>query len=183
MAEAQSKKSEALLIAEADSKDCDDCHGDGMVMVYAFGYTGSPVGELEDGRRYVARTMAHCCCRLGRLFRSTWTEDLVRRTPDLIEILEGRSRWSVVDPTAECVDDPQRPVTKEDFDAFWQTVEYPPPAKKPGEVAVPRQTPWSVVLDLRKRLCRELGLDERIANSLTMDQLRKIEEVRDSWVS
>jgi hypothetical protein len=183
MAESQSKKSEALLIAEADSKDCDDCRGDGMVMVYASGYTGSPVGELEDGRRYVARTMAHCRCPMGRFLRASWPEDLRRRTPDLIDVLNGRSLWSENDPTAELVDDPGRTVTKEDFDAFWQTVEYPPPAKKPGDVAVPRQTPWSVVLDLRKRLCRELGLDERIANSLTMDQLRKIEEVRDSWVS
>lgn len=179
MAEAQSKKSEALRIAEADSRDCDDCHGDGMVVVY----DDSQIRRDKLGRPFVNRVVANCRCPMGRFLRASWPEDLRRRTPDLIDVLNGRSLWSENDPTAELVDDPGRPVTKEDFDAFWQTVEYPPPAKKPGDVAVPRQTPWSVVLDLRKRLCRELGLDERIANSLTMDQLRKIEEVRDSWVS
>ena len=98
MAENQDRKTESYRIAEADSKDCDDCHGEGLVTVYAPGYTGSPIGKLKDGQRYVARTMAHCRCPLGRLIRSSWKEDVVRRTPDLIDVLNGYSRWSVDDP-------------------------------------------------------------------------------------
>ena len=174
MAETQSKKSEALCIAEADSRDCDDCHGDGMVMVY----DGSQIRRDKLDRPFVDRVIAHCCCPLGRFVRASWPEDLRRRTPDLIDVLDRRSRWSAVDPTAERVDNPGRTVTKEDFDAFWQMVANLSVAKDVENVAGSRRTVWSMQTDYRKRLARELDLDERVADVLTIDQLLGIKEAR-----
>lgn len=176
MAESQSKKSESYRIAEAESQDCRDCGGDGLVRVYASGYTGSPIGQLEDGRIYVARTMAHCRCPLGRFIRASWPEDMVRRTPDLIDILNGLSPWSVDDPTAELVDDPRRPVTKEDFDAFWRMIKNRPVLKDVEHVATPKETAWSIQTALRRRLAREIGIDEGVADALTIEQLQDIKE-------
>ena len=192
-AETQNKKSEAYLRAERESKDCKPCRGYGLVTVYARGYPGPPMIERDDGtrqvatrkdgRHYVARTMAHCRCAFGRFLRATWPEDLVERTPDIVEVLNGSSYWSAKDPTAERVDDPGRPVTKEDFAAFWEMVANLSVTKDVENVAGSRRTVWSMQTDYRKRLARELELDERIADSLTLDELLKIKEVRDSWVS
>jgi hypothetical protein len=108
---------------------------------------------------------------------------LVERTPDIVEVLNGSSYWSAKDPTAERVDDPGRPVTKEDFAAFWEMVANLSVTKDVENVAGSRRTVWSMQTDYRKRLARELEVDERIADSLTLDELLKIKEVRDSWVS
>ncbi len=177
MAEDSSKKSETYRIAEADSRDCEDCQGDGMVRVYAPGYDGSCALRRDNaGRPFVARTMAHCRCPLGRFIRASWPEDMVRRTPDLIDILNGHSPWLEVDPTVKPVGDPQRPVTQEDFDAFWRVIEKRPMLKDAEHVAAPKQTAWSIQTALRRRLAREIGIDEGVADVLTIEQLQDIKE-------
>jgi hypothetical protein len=178
MAENTDKKSDAFLVAEMDSKDCRICGGEGMATVYAPGYDGSALRRDNLGRPFVARTMAHCSCPLGRHIRASWKEDLIRRTPDVVDIMDIRQRWSLIDPTKDFVDDPGRPVTKDDFDAFWVMAANLRVTLDAERVAEPKQTGWSIQTNLRKRLAREIGLDERVADVLTIEELQKVKEAR-----
>jgi len=178
MAENTNKKSDAFLVAEMDSKDCRICGGEGMATVYAPGYDGSALRRDNLGRLFVARTMAHCSCPLGRHIRASSKEDVVRRTPDVMDISEGYSSWSLIDPTEDPVDDLHRPVAKEDFDAFRRMLEYRRIVQDAGAVAPPKQTAWSIETNLRKRFAREIGIDESLADVLTIEELRKIREAR-----
>ncbi len=112
----------ALAIATADSRDCAFCSGQGMATVYAPGYTGSAIAQLPDGRRYVARTTAHCMCPLGRFVRAAAKEDVRRRTPEVGDIAQGRSHWSLDDPTEEPVDNPTAPVDAAAFRRLWRQI-------------------------------------------------------------
>ena len=172
------KRSDAYLIAEADSKDCRICGGEGMATVYAPGYDGSVLRRDNLGRPFVARAMAYCLCPLGRHLRASSSEDVIRRTLDVVNIREGFSDWSLVDPTEDRVDDPGRPVTKDDFDAFWVMAANLRVTLDAERVAEPKQTAWSIQTNLRKRLARGIGLDDRVADVLTIDQLMKIKEAR-----
>lgn len=183
MAEDPSKKNEAYRIAEADSKNCEICRGDGMATVYApsYGCGDKPASALRRdnlGRPCVVRTVAHCLCPLGRYLRATTKEDVLRRMPDVVNINEGYSQWSLIDPTEEPIDDPGRPVTKADFDAFRRKLENRPVLKDVDHVAPARQTPWSILTAYRRRIARELELDEAVAEVLTIHELMKIKESR-----
>lgn len=178
MVEDKSKKNEAYRIAEADSKDCEDCNGDGMATVYAPGYDGSSLRRDNLGRTFVARTVAHCRCPLGRHLRASSPEDVNRRTPEVANILAGHSNWSLDDPTEKPVNDPGRPVTKEDFDAFWRMLTNRPMLKETNGDATVKQPAWSLQTAYRKRLARDLGLDDRIADVLTIDELMTITKTR-----
>ncbi len=176
MAEDKSRKTEAYLIAEADSRDCPICCGQGMSTVYAPDYDGSALRRDSSGRPYIARTMAHCRCPLGRYLRASSGNDVVRRTPDVMSIGEGYSTWSLIDPIEEPVDDPGRPVTGDDFDAFRRMLANRPMVKVVDDGLPPNQSAWSIHTALRKRLARELGLDERLADVLTIEELHRLQE-------
>jgi hypothetical protein len=177
MAEDQRPGTEGYKIATADSKDCEFCHGQGVATVYASGYNRSPLLRDHDGRPYVARTMAHCHCPLGRFLRMASKEDVRRATPEVANILDGYSTWSLDDPTEEALDDPSRPVTKKDFTSLRRKIESQKMLKLSDDAALPRQSAWSIQTALRKRLARELGLDEQIADVLTIDELQQIKEL------
>ena len=88
-------------IARAESRDCEFCQGTGLHTVFAPGYDGNPTQFDHAGFVYVARTTATCRCPLGRFIRSRWSEDVRRRTPEVEMICQGRSTWSLDDPTAD----------------------------------------------------------------------------------
>lgn len=92
-------KCEAMKISEQDSKDCPHCGGKGLTTVFAPSYKGDAIATLASGERYVARLAATCQCPLGIFIRKNWPEDVRRWTPSVIDILENRSRWLLVDPT------------------------------------------------------------------------------------
>jgi len=174
----ETKKTESYLIAEADSKDCEDCLGEGMATVYAQSYDGSALRRDDLGNGFVARTMAHCRCPLGRLIRASSPEDVRRRTPDVIEILEGRSLWLPVDPTEKSLKNPHRRVTQENIDRFWIRIKTRPVLEDVRDIWEPKETAWSIQTSLRQRLCRVLDLDMRVADHLTIDELLEIQEHR-----
>jgi hypothetical protein len=178
MAEDNKKKTEAYLIVEAESRNCPVCSGAGMATVYAPGYDGAPFLRDRDGRPYVARTMAHCQCPLGRYLRASSPEDVVRRTPDVTMINEGYSTWSLVDPTEEVPDDHRHPATQADFDEFWRMVESRKMLKDATDLVPPKQSAWSQQTAMRDRLAREIGLDEGVAEIFTIGELLSLKKAK-----
>ena|SRR5271166_2746758 len=85
--------------AQRLSRDCPHCEGHGIVTVYLPEYDGSAIGVRPDGERFVTRVAAHCGCRFGVWIRSHNTPEIQRRMPFVADILDGRSRWQLSDPT------------------------------------------------------------------------------------
>jgi len=110
-----------LLRVRRESRGCKDCGGDGMTIVFHPRWKGVRVdrmwnGEVEpvDGEdgsteiRHVMETTAmevaaHCVCALGRWMRQRVDEDLRARIPDVLAIVEGRSKWLLDPPPSEGV--------------------------------------------------------------------------------
>jgi hypothetical protein len=118
----------ALDIATADSRDCAFCCGQGITTVYAPGYNGNAIMRDSNDQPYSARTVAHCFCPLGRFIRAKAPEDVRRRTPEVDMVAQGRSLWSLVDPTESSlydstsnVDEASQ-VTPDAFLKFWRRV-------------------------------------------------------------
>ena len=99
--QAKSPDTTAMDIARADSQDCKYCQGSGLVTVYAPNYDGSPFAITASGIKYASRVVAHCFCPLGRFIRAATKEDVRRRIPEVSNVLDGRSRWLLVDPTGD----------------------------------------------------------------------------------
>lgn len=107
-----------LLRVRRESRNCRDCGGDGLTIVFHPQWAGVRVGrtwrgemehvEAPDGSseyRHVMETTAlevaaHCVCALGRWMRERVDEDLRSRIPDVLAIVEGRSKW-LLDPPGE----------------------------------------------------------------------------------
>lgn len=72
--------------AEAASRDCRHCGGTiGLVPVYRDGHVPPSVSAI-------------CVCRLAAWIRSSWSRhspEILRRTPELADVLAGRSTWSI----------------------------------------------------------------------------------------
>ena len=74
--------------AEAASRNCERCDGNGLAVVWAS--WPDPSGKTPE------RTTAYCVCALGRLVEQRHRKhspDLRRRMPDLTDVLAGRSFW------------------------------------------------------------------------------------------
>jgi hypothetical protein len=95
--------------AEADTVKCEYCDRAGLVTIYHPDYTGDPVVEVigRDGKphRQAGRVNAHCVCPVGRWMRRHTTDDLVRRIPDLNDVISRRIGYTLKDPTAVQVDE------------------------------------------------------------------------------
>ena len=89
--------------AQADSRGCRYCSGEGMVIVFHPQYTGSPVIEFKCHDRGWVRTAgrvaAHCVCKMGRWMRERTDEEMLRCIPDYQKCLDGESFWLPDDPT------------------------------------------------------------------------------------
>lgn len=112
----------ALDMARADSRDCPFCDGEGMITVYAPGYTGCEIAMTRDSIPYVARTTGHCICKLGRYMRSQTKEDIRKRIPDIDDVAQGRSRWLTVDPTEKPCPNADDPVDEASFRKWWRRI-------------------------------------------------------------
>lgn len=108
--------------ARSDSRDCPFCDGEGMITVYAPLYKGEVFVVTPDGRKYVARTTAHCRCRLGRYMRAQTKEEIRRSIPDVEDIATGRSRWLVVSPIEKPLVDSSSPVDEASWRKWWRRV-------------------------------------------------------------
>jgi hypothetical protein len=101
-----------LLRVRRESRCCQTCGGDGQVIVYHPGWTGSRVSRLFTGEVEVdddgevvevlvptaMEVAAHCVCSLGRWMRERTDRDTRSRIPDVNAIFEGRSRWLLEPP-------------------------------------------------------------------------------------
>lgn len=105
-----------LLRVRRESRNCQTCGGDGLVIVFHPRWAGVRVasifsGEVEqaeaaDGTveyRHVheataMEVAAHCVCALGRWMRQRVDEDVRGRIPDVEAIVDGRSRWLLEPP-------------------------------------------------------------------------------------
>jgi hypothetical protein len=87
--------------AEAASKSCDRCGGCGLTTVYRS-------REIE-GKRIPPTVGAYCVCAFGRWIRGNHaarSPELLRRIPDLANVLAGRSFWLAEMPRPELESDP-----------------------------------------------------------------------------
>lgn len=95
--------------ARAASRKCPRCSGEGWTTAFHPRYDGRQVLTVEitdpDGElRRVStpgRVSAHCDCAMGRWMRSQTDGELARRIPDVVDVLAGRSRWLLEDPTGD----------------------------------------------------------------------------------
>lgn len=111
-----------LECAQADSRDCPFCDGQGMATVYAPGYNSHAVGVARNYQRHVLRTMAFCRCALGQYMRAMAKDDVRRRTPEVEEIAQGRSQWLLDDPTEEPLVDPSSPADEASWRNLWRQI-------------------------------------------------------------
>jgi hypothetical protein len=82
--------------AKLASRDCPHCSGEGLVIVWQPG-----PDPMRADPRAVPTCAAHCTCPHGRWIRRRLGEqdrDLLRRVPDLAEVLEGRTAWRPRNP-------------------------------------------------------------------------------------
>jgi hypothetical protein len=84
--------------AQAASRDCPFCEGEGMIPVYHPAFTGASVGITKDGQPYVASTTAHCRCELGIWIRDRNLPEIQARIPWVEDICRGRSKWLLESP-------------------------------------------------------------------------------------
>jgi hypothetical protein len=94
-------------LAALESQDCPYCEGTGMVPVYAPQHDGTGLCRQWDETPFATVVGAHCCCSLGRWTRDRNKPDVRQRIPSIQDILDGRSRWMLEDPTENAV--PLRP--------------------------------------------------------------------------
>lgn len=88
-------------LAVLESKDCPQCGGNGMVPVYAPQHNGTGLCRQFDETPFATVVGAHCRCNLGQWIRSRNKRDIWERVPKVQDILDGRSRWMLEDPTED----------------------------------------------------------------------------------
>ncbi len=107
--------------------DCPHCRGHGLVTVFHPGYGGLPivdvVGAGGEVRQIPGRVSAHCVCPVGRWMRARTEEATLPRIPDLAPVVEGRSRWTMHDPTTP--DLPEGCSEGMTFTEFWGVIQRP----------------------------------------------------------
>jgi hypothetical protein len=94
--------------AERLSRDCPHCSGGGYVTVYDHKYDGhramlrdAMAGGQVRKLNFAMVVSAHCTCAMGRRMRSKVGDEDRKRIPDLADVLAGRGRWQVEDPTGD----------------------------------------------------------------------------------
>jgi len=92
--------SEHDLVA-LESRECSYCGGCGMVSVYAPQHDGTGLYRRGDDTPFPTVVGAHCCCNLGRWMRDRNKLDIRQRVPWIQDILNGKSRWMLENPTEE----------------------------------------------------------------------------------
>ncbi len=92
--------SEHDLVA-MESRDCPFCGGCGMASVYAPQHDGTGLYRRGDETPFPTVVGAHCCCSLGRWMRDRNKQDIRQRVPSVQDVLDGKSRWTLEDPTEE----------------------------------------------------------------------------------
>jgi hypothetical protein len=105
---AQAESSD-LERAKAAAKGCQHCGGSGQRQVFDPYYDGRYVvtrEAIECGEvklvRYPMVVTAHCTCALGRWMRGQIRDlSLLGRILDLADVLAGRSRYRLADPTGD----------------------------------------------------------------------------------
>lgn len=75
----------AAAPGEAESKGCPHCSGIGQVAVYH--------PKPNPANRDPESITADCICPRGRLIRAGRDAAMVKRVPDLVDVLAGRSLW------------------------------------------------------------------------------------------
>ncbi len=106
--------------AEAKSRNCPRCKGQGLAPIYDFEYDGAPVvvgiDDMGNSCKRVGRTVAYCVCLFGRWIQQNHrdnkaSKDVYDRIPDLADVIGQPSFWLENDPTA-------RDATDEEIDAL-----------------------------------------------------------------
>jgi hypothetical protein len=95
--------------AQAQSRHCEFCSGSGQATIYDRDFDGRRVvereviirGEIKPAYPYAMLITAHCICAMGRWLRSKAEPDVMRRIPDMCDVLAGRTRWTAQDPTGD----------------------------------------------------------------------------------
>jgi hypothetical protein len=87
--------------AEAASRECEHCGGGGwMTVVYS--RSEATRSATNPTSKIPPSVSAFCGCAHGRFLKRSQAADLVRRIPDLADVLEGRSGWTLPpEPTPE----------------------------------------------------------------------------------
>jgi hypothetical protein len=93
--------------ARERSRGCPHCGGAGLATVFHpryDGFTSTEVELVDHGGEVVrrdvpARVSAHCICPMGEWMRGKTDLETIRRIPNLLDVLAGRSRWLARDPT------------------------------------------------------------------------------------
>lgn len=97
------------LVAENASKNCRLCRGTGFVSIYHRLYTGNQVITIPNQDRkptvLAGVIVSHCAepCEYGQWIRGRVDAALLERIPDLREVLNRRTDYSVDDPTLPAI--------------------------------------------------------------------------------
>ena len=145
--------------------------------IYHPRFAGDSIGVTQSGRRYSASGAAHCGCELGQWIRDHVPQEVQTRVPRVVDILDRDSHWLLANPRDDA-SYPPGPVTKANLDEFWRKVKSGTMLKSASEGAPRKPTVWSIQTDLRRRLVQELGLNKRVANVLTLDELHQIKAAK-----
>jgi len=164
------------------SQDCRDCGGAGVVAIFHPAYSGQSVGVTKDGQRYVATAAAHCHCLFGRWIRDHLPPEIQARIPRVEDILSKQSKW-LLEPPGDVEGYPGGRVNEEDFVELWRKIKGGHMLKCVSGGAPPKRTAWMIETSLRKRLARELGLEEEVAEVLSIEELRKIETIHRAQIA
>lgn len=140
-----SKVDPELEKVKRESRECQLCGGNGITTAYAPQYTGNPIAIDRDGNRFTARVSAHCRCTYGRWMRDRVDAETQAKIPTVEDILTGRSRWLLDDPTET-----------EEFSSDREARRWLAKFRNAGEVLkkapeVTRSTPEQIANDLRNR--------------------------------
>ncbi len=96
-------------------RDCEHCHGEGLVTIFHEKYDGSPSVRIkrpdDTVRHYAMRAAVPCVCPLGTFIRDSQTqgEATTVRQLSLQDVIEGRIPWTMTDPTLPPIDDGEVP--------------------------------------------------------------------------
>ena len=127
MKETKAAATTAQSVGGKPAGDCPHCGGHGLVTCFHPGYIGLPTVEVVDAvgmpKMIPARIAAHCTCPVGRWIRQRTEPDLIARIPDAAPVIEGRSRWTLKDPTTP--DLPNGCHEGMTFSEFWAVIQRP----------------------------------------------------------
>lgn len=97
-AEGNGTPADSREAAEAASKGCEHCGGQGLVPVY---FRRAMTWEERRECHIPEHVAAYCVCPMGRWIEKTHREkspEIRKRTPDLADTLAGRGSWQTTPP-------------------------------------------------------------------------------------